>query len=57
MIVKLKEHDGWDHEKIENIDCQSRATVIKGMKSNDKENITSPRIYVEEYLNAIYRDG
>ena len=57
IIVKLKERDRWDDEKCENIECQSRATVIKGINSNDKKNITSTRIYVEEYLNAIYIYG
>ena len=39
MVTKLKERAGWEHEIFENIDWQSRATAIKGMKENDKKHI------------------
>ena len=39
MVTKLKECEGWDHEIFGNIDLHSRATVIKGMKDNDKKQI------------------
>ena len=37
MVTKLKEHEGWEHAIFENIDWQSRATAIKGMKANHKK--------------------
>jgi hypothetical protein len=39
MVTKLKEREGWEHDIFENIDRQSRATAIKGMKDNDKKHI------------------
>ena len=39
MATKLKERKGWEHEIFENIDWQSRAKAIKGMKDNDKKQI------------------
>ena len=39
MATKLKEREGWEHEIFENIDCQSRATAIKGMNDNNKKQI------------------
>jgi hypothetical protein len=39
MVTKLKEHEGWEHDIFENIDWQSRAMTIKGMKANDKKHI------------------
>ena len=39
MATKLKECEGWEHEIFENIDWQSRATTIRGMKDNNKKQI------------------
>ena len=39
MVKKLKEREGWEHAIFENIDWQLQATVIKGMKANNKKQI------------------
>ena len=39
MATKVMKHEGWEHEIFENIDWQSRATGILGMKDNDKKQI------------------
>ena len=39
MATKLMEREGWEHKIFENIDWQSRATAILGMKDNDKKQI------------------
>ena len=39
MATNLKEREGWEHKIFENINWQSRATAIKGMKDNNKKQI------------------
>jgi hypothetical protein len=39
MATQIKELEGWEHEIFKNIDWQSWATEIKGMKANDKKQI------------------